>query len=110
MVLFLRPAEMIVCFGAFATRHVGHPDHDRNRSMRWQRLMRRYEQTQLKRLIGPNLKAGLAGELHVDIMPVFLYNGLRPFEEIGAESIRLDRIKVMELPAGRTHLRFRVVK
>ena len=56
------------------------------------------------------LKAGLAGELHVDIMPVFLYNGLRPFEEIGAESIRLDRIKVMELPAGRTHLRFRVVK
>lgn len=55
------------------------------------------------------LKAGLADELHVDIMPVLL-GGLRPFEDIGTESIRLERLKVMELPAGRTHLRFRIIK
>lgn len=56
------------------------------------------------------LNAGFADELHVDIMPVFLGGGRRPFEEIDAESIQLERIKVMELPAGRTHLRFRIVK
>ena len=56
------------------------------------------------------LNAELADELHVDIMPVFLGGGLRPFEEIDAASIRLERIKVMELPAGRTHLRFRIIK
>ncbi len=56
------------------------------------------------------LKAGLADELHVDIMPVLLCGGLRLFEHISAEQIQLERIKVMELPAGRTHLRFRFVK
>lgn len=56
------------------------------------------------------LKAGLADELHVDIMPVLLCDGLRLFEHINAEQIQLERIKVMELPAGRTHLRFRFVK
>jgi dihydrofolate reductase len=55
------------------------------------------------------LKAGLADELHVDIMPLFLGGGLRPFEEIDTE-IQLERIKVIELPVGRTHLRFRVTK
>lgn len=55
------------------------------------------------------LKAGLADELHVDIMPVLLCGGLRLFEHIGAEQIQLERIKVMELPGGRTHLRFRFV-
>jgi dihydrofolate reductase len=56
------------------------------------------------------LQAGLADELHVDIMPVFLGAGLRPFEGIGEGQVQLERIKVMELPGGRTHLRFRVVK
>ncbi|HEX9387809.1 MAG TPA: dihydrofolate reductase family protein [Anaerolineales bacterium] len=55
------------------------------------------------------LKAGLADELHVDIMPVFLGDGLRPFEDIGEGQLQLERIKVMELPAGRTHLRFRIL-
>lgn len=57
---------------------------------------------------GQCLKAELADELHVDIMPVFLGGGLRPFEGIG--NIQLERVKVMELPGGRTHLRFRVIK
>jgi dihydrofolate reductase len=56
------------------------------------------------------LNAGLADELHVDIMPVLLGDGLRLFEAISAEQIRLERLQVMELPAGRTHLRFRIVK
>ncbi|MCI0551562.1 MAG: dihydrofolate reductase family protein [Anaerolineae bacterium] len=56
------------------------------------------------------LKAELADELHVDIMPVLLGGGLRPFEDIDTELIQLERLKVMELPAGRTHLRFRIIK
>jgi dihydrofolate reductase len=56
------------------------------------------------------LEAGLADELHVDIMPIFLGGGLRAFEEIDDRQIKLERIKVMELPGGRTHLRFRIVK
>ena len=56
------------------------------------------------------LKAGLADELHVDIMPVFLGGGLRPFEGIDAKQVQLERVHVMELPGGRTHLRFRVIK
>jgi dihydrofolate reductase len=56
------------------------------------------------------LEAGLADELHVDIMPVFLGGGLRAFEEMDEKQIQLERIKVMELPGGRTHFRFRIVK
>ena len=56
------------------------------------------------------LKAGLADELHVDIMPVLLNGGLRVFEDLGSESIQLERIRVAELPGGRTHLRFRILK
>jgi dihydrofolate reductase len=56
------------------------------------------------------LRAGLADELHVDIMPVLLCGGLRLFEAIDTEYIRLERLKVLELPAGRTHLRFGIVK
>ncbi|HEX6306328.1 MAG TPA: dihydrofolate reductase family protein [Anaerolineales bacterium] len=56
------------------------------------------------------LKAGLADELHIDIMPVLLCGGLRLFEDICTEQMQLERMKVMESPAGRTHLRFRIVK
>ena len=56
------------------------------------------------------LKAGLADELHVDIMPVFLGGGLQPFENLSTDRPGLERIKVLELPGGRTHLRFRIIK
>jgi dihydrofolate reductase len=56
------------------------------------------------------IQAGLADELDVIIMPVLLCGGTRLFENIGAEPIRLEKIKVVELPAGGTHLAFRVVK
>ncbi|MCQ3935794.1 MAG: dihydrofolate reductase [Chloroflexi bacterium] len=56
------------------------------------------------------LRVGLADELQVDIMPVLLGGGMRLFEHLGETQIRLERIKVMELPGGRTHLRFRFVR
>lgn len=55
------------------------------------------------------LRAGLADELQVDIMPVFLGGGLRVFEDMDAR-IQLERIKVMDLPGGRTHIKFRLIK
>lgn len=51
----------------------------------------------------------LADELHLDIMPVLLNEGLRLFEAMGPEPLRLERLKVLALPAGRTHLRFAIV-
>ena len=56
------------------------------------------------------LESGLVDELHIDIMPVCLGGGLRAFEEINGGKIPLERSKVMELPGGRTHLRFRIIK
>ena len=56
------------------------------------------------------LKAGLADELHIDIMPVLFGGGLRLFEDIGAGQIQMERLGVVELPSGRTHLKFRVIK
>jgi dihydrofolate reductase len=56
------------------------------------------------------LRTGLVDELHIDIMPVLLCSGLRFFEGIGADQIQLERMQVMELPTGRTHLRFRIIK
>jgi dihydrofolate reductase len=56
------------------------------------------------------LQAGLADELHIDIMPMLLGGGLRLFEGISEERIQLERLKVIELPGGRTHLRFRIAK
>jgi dihydrofolate reductase len=57
-----------------------------------------------------SLKAGVVDEIHIDIMPVLLGGGLRLFESLGTEQIRLERMKVIALPAGRTHLRFRIVQ
>jgi len=56
------------------------------------------------------LKAGLADELHVDIMPILLGGGLRPFEGVNQGQIQLERLAVLELPQGRTHLKFRIIK
>jgi dihydrofolate reductase len=56
------------------------------------------------------LQAGLADELHIDLMPVLLGGGLWLFEEIGIGPAQLERLKVLEIPGGRTHLRFRFVK
>lgn len=51
------------------------------------------------------LQAGLADELHIEIMPILLGAGLRPF---GAEG--LERYKVVEMPNGGIHIRYRIEK
>ena len=56
------------------------------------------------------LRARLADELHVDIMPVMLGDGLRPFQGVDENQIQLERLDVMALSSGRTHLKFRIVK
>jgi hypothetical protein len=56
------------------------------------------------------IRAGLADELHIDIMPVLLGGGLRLFEDTGLEPCQLERLKVSELPAGRTNLQFRFLR
>ncbi len=54
------------------------------------------------------LKAGLADELHIDIMPILLGEGMRFFDFEGVEEMQLERVMVAGLPEGRVHMRFRV--
>lgn len=55
------------------------------------------------------LLAGLVDELHIDVMPVFLGDGLRLFENPALERVQIQTIGVQAIGA-RTNLRFRVVK
>jgi dihydrofolate reductase len=55
------------------------------------------------------LKLGLLDEIHIDLVPVLLGQGVRLFEQLGIEPIELERTAVRESP-GITHLSFRVVK
>ena len=48
-------------------------------------------------------------EIHVDLVPVLLGDGVRLFEHLGAGPIELESTRVIE-GAGVTHLTFRVVK
>jgi dihydrofolate reductase len=55
------------------------------------------------------LEAGLVDELHIDVMPLFLGDGLRLFEHAALECIELQTIGV-ETVGQRTGLRFRIVR
>ena len=55
------------------------------------------------------LRAGLADEIHIGIVPILLGEGLRFFAPLTNEQIKLERIRVLESPT-RTDLWFRVVK
>ena len=55
------------------------------------------------------IKAGLLDEIHIDLVPVLLRNGIRLFEQLDTEPIELESTRVIEAP-GVTHLTFRVVK
>ncbi len=55
------------------------------------------------------LKAGLLDEIHIDLVPVLLGQGVRLFEYAGIGPIELESTRVVMAP-GVTHLRFRVVK
>jgi dihydrofolate reductase len=56
------------------------------------------------------LKAGLVDELQIDLMPVLLGDGLRLFEHLETEQIRLEKIKVVEIPGGGLDISYRVLK
>src|ERR687893_1248116 len=55
------------------------------------------------------IRAGLLDEVHIDLVPVLLGDGVRLFDHLGPGQIELERTRVIEAP-GVTHLTFRVVK
>ena len=55
------------------------------------------------------IRAGLADELEVGIVPVLFGEGLRLFENLGDRPLQFEVIKVMQSP-GRTDMRYRVVR
>lgn len=55
------------------------------------------------------LKAGLVDQLHIDIMPIILGDGLRLFDDRGSPEIRLERTAV-SAGGARTSFRFRVLR
>ena len=55
------------------------------------------------------IRAGLLDEIHVDLIPVLLGDGVRLFEHLGPGPIELESTRVIE-GVGVTHLTFRVAK
>jgi dihydrofolate reductase len=55
------------------------------------------------------IKAGLLDEIHIDLIPVLLGDGVRLFDYLGVEPIELETTQVAEA-AGVIHLTFRIVK
>jgi dihydrofolate reductase len=55
------------------------------------------------------IRAGLLDEIHIDLVPVLLGDGIRLFDHLGAGPIDLESTEVIE-GAGVTHLTFRVVR
>jgi len=55
------------------------------------------------------IRAGILDEVHVDLVPVLLGDGVRLFEHLGAGPIEVESTRVIA-GAGVTHLTFRVVK
>jgi dihydrofolate reductase len=55
------------------------------------------------------LNAGLMDELHLDVAPLLLGKGVRLFDHLDIDPIKLERIRVVDAP-GVTHIGFRVVK
>ena len=56
------------------------------------------------------LNSGLCDELQVDVMPVLLGEGLRLFENIDTDNVKLERIRVDETTRIRTTITFKVTK
>jgi dihydrofolate reductase len=55
------------------------------------------------------LAAGLLDQIDIHLVPVFLGDGLRVFDDAALSGIALEQVRVVEAP-GVTHLRFRVVR
>jgi dihydrofolate reductase len=55
------------------------------------------------------IRAGLLDEIHIDLVPVLLGDGIRLFDHLGTGPIELESTEMIE-GAGVTHLTCRVVK
>ncbi len=55
------------------------------------------------------IRAGLVDEIGIELVPVLLGSGVRYFDNLGPELIRLEQTDVIQ-GTGVTHLRFRVLK
>jgi len=55
------------------------------------------------------LKAGLLDEMQLHLIPVFLGDGVRLFDDLGPKRAELERTRTIQTPSA-THLRFRIVK
>jgi dihydrofolate reductase len=60
-------------------------------------------------LVQQCLKAGLLDEVHVDVVPVLLGDGVRLFDNLGTEHIELERTGLIADPDV-IHMTFRVVR
>jgi dihydrofolate reductase len=54
------------------------------------------------------LNSGLCDELGIDIMPILIGKGLRLFEHINTDTMKLERIKVEQTTSARTSITFKV--
>jgi dihydrofolate reductase len=55
------------------------------------------------------LKAGLLDEIHINLTPVLLGDGVRLFEHFGNAPVELEQLAVIE-GDGVTHLKYRIIK
>jgi dihydrofolate reductase len=55
------------------------------------------------------LQAGLLDEMQIHVAPLLLGDGVRLFENLGADRPTLEVTRLIESPAV-THIRYRVVK
>jgi dihydrofolate reductase len=60
-------------------------------------------------LVQQCIRAGVLDEIHLDLVPVLLGDGVRLLDHLGTELIELEITRVIE-GVGVTHLTFRVVK
>ena len=60
-------------------------------------------------LVQQSIRAGVLDEIHFDLVPILLGDGVRLLDNLSPEPIELERTRVIE-GAGVTHLTFRVVK
>lgn len=57
------------------------------------------------------LRAGLLDEFQIHVVPVLLGDGVRLFEgHVASAPGDVERTRVVESPAGVTHLKYRLVK
>jgi dihydrofolate reductase len=62
------------------------------------------------RTIQQSLNSGLGDELQIDIMPILLGKGLKLFEHIDTENIKLKKIQVIDSTPYRSTFKFHIIK